>query len=388
MYNTLMLKLKAQDPLGRDSSAILYLPTGKFALQDALHQLHVESEDDIQSMSVSDTKFRWGKTITLEDSSLDEVNYLAQRLEKLEELQFNAYTLLLQKRLPNTEHVLTAGEMINLTANLDSIPVIPCKGKYDLGSMILNDRNLLAASIPQINWDKISDEVIDLLDPDAIADKVIWQSGGPIYKGNYYGLDQYLPQEVYDRVNLPSDYQSDLHIFTIETLTGLDRQYISMPFYDCYEGQVPPWKDSLASIKCRWLDEIYSYPESIEDIEQISEQIAALPEDELLHFKAALSAQGEFPLSTIRDILETYRDYEFDPQCLTPEEYASNLLDRTSFHPIIKNAFHSICADAARPYSQNRGILATWYGTVSKPGIPLYPEESDILHDLESGPSM
>lgn len=388
MFHTLMLKLKAPDPLGRDSSAILFLPTGTFALQDALQQLHVESEDDIQSMCVSDTKYRWGKTITLEDSSLDEVNYLAQRLEKLEELQSNAYMLLLQKRLPNTEHVLTAGEMINLTANLDSIPVIPCKGKYNLGSMILNDCDLLASSIPQINWDKIPEEVLALLDPNAVADKAICQSGGRIYKGDFYCLDQYRPQEVYDRVNLPSDYQPDLHIFTVETLTGHVRQYISMPFYDRYEGQVPPWKDSLACIKCRWLDEIYSYQDSIEEIEQISEQISALPKDELLHFKAALSAQGEFPLSTIREILETYHDYEFDPQCLTPEEYASNLLDHTSFHPMIKNALHSICADAARPYSQNRGILATWYGTVAKPGLPLYPEESDILHSLESGPSM
>ena len=124
-----------------------------------------------------------------EEPTIDELNFLAKRLEEISEdtSEKCAYRALLRKPMD------TINEAINRTYNLQTIPVYPCNDFAEYGEIVLENEMLE-------ELDDVPDEVYDLLDPDKVG-RVMADREGGVFIDGYYGVTSgYEPVLAYDDV--------------------------------------------------------------------------------------------------------------------------------------------------------------------------------------------
>ena len=117
--------------------AYVMLPTNKNTIIDAMDRAKVFGETFVRIESCNDFPELNGFEFS-EEPTLDELNFLAKRLEEIsnDTSEKCAYRALLRKPMD------TINEAINRTYNLQTIPVYPCKNVYQYGEIVLENEML------------------------------------------------------------------------------------------------------------------------------------------------------------------------------------------------------------------------------------------------------
>ena len=162
-----------------------------------------------------------------EEPTLDELNFLAKRIEEIAEdnTQILAYRALLCKPFD------TVNEAINRTFNLETVPVYPCKNFYEYGEIVL-DNELLD------ELREVPDEVYDLLDPEKVGRVMAERENGIFIDGYYIIADSYEPVLVYDE-ELPEQMEDWIFRLEIAGNSSGKTEIITLPASEKTIAEIP-----------------------------------------------------------------------------------------------------------------------------------------------------
>ncbi|MEZ3439636.1 MAG: hypothetical protein K1W18_12230, partial [Oscillospiraceae bacterium] len=136
-----MLEIAIEE-LGTNGGKVAYvtLPANKNAVIDAMDREKIFGETFLRINECDEVPELAGHEFK-EEPTLDELNFLAKRIEEIasDKEDFTsliAYRALLQRGFG------TINEAINSTYNLQTIPVYPCKNVYAYGEIVLENEML------------------------------------------------------------------------------------------------------------------------------------------------------------------------------------------------------------------------------------------------------
>lgn len=154
---------------GGNRTAYAMLPANKNTIIDAMDRAKVFGETHVLIERCDKFPELNGYEFS-EEPTVDELNFLAKRLEEIsgDTSEKYAYRALLHKPMD------TISEAINRTYNLQTIPVYTCKNVYEYGEIVLENEMLE-------ELDDVPDEVYDWLDPDKVGRAMADREGGVFY---------------------------------------------------------------------------------------------------------------------------------------------------------------------------------------------------------------
>ena len=138
------MKVEISSPKGLNGEwlyASLDLPAEEHEIRDAYHRARVMSHEDERYLSVYDCEaFPMLSFVRVETEGIDELNFLAQRLDSLEEHERNVLLAITPRIIKNVGEgdVVSAKDLINLTYGLDKVTVAPyVKSVTELGELAI-----------------------------------------------------------------------------------------------------------------------------------------------------------------------------------------------------------------------------------------------------------
>ena len=377
--------------LGIGSEKVVYvtLPANKKAVIDAMDKAKIFGETFSHIMECKD--FPELEDIEfIEPPTLDELNFLAKRLEEISADKEDitpiiAYRALLRKPMD------TIGEAINRTYDLYTVPVYPCKDLAEYGEIVLDNEFLEELK-------DVPDEVYDLFDPEKVGRVMAERENGVFIDGYYAIADSYEPAIVYDE-ELPEQPENwvfrlevagvperaeDFHKMKTEILTlPADEQYmqdiaeaigerhidecVSMKF----ESAIPQINNDIWS-----MEEIYLLNDIARDFIELSREDAA-------KFKAALESEQPQSLDRIEYIMKYLDNFEFD-NTMDRKAYAEEFHARILPPNLDKNVFSVCCTDKLGEMILNEcNCKYTDYGIISEYGGSLFPTDESPQQDSD-----
>lgn len=367
------------------------LPANKNTIIDAMDKAKIFGETFSHIMECKD--FPELENIEfIEPPTLDELNFLAKRLEEISADKEDitpiiAYRALLRKPMD------TIGEAINRTYDLYTVPVYPCKDLAEYGEIVLDNEFLEELK-------DLPDEVYDLLDPEKVGRAMAEREGGVFIDGYYAIADSYEPALVYDE-ELPE--QPENWVFRLEVAGVPERaedfqkmktEILTLPADEQYMQDIAEALGERHIVECvsmkfesaipqinndTWnMEEIYLLNDIARDYTELSREDAA-------KFKAALESEQPQRLDRIEHIMKYLDNFEFD-HTMDRKAYAEEFHARILPPNLDKNVFSVSCTDEL-----GEMILAecsckyTDYGIISEYGGSLFP--TDKAPQQEQGES-
>lgn len=365
--------------LGNESEKVAFvtLPANKNEVIDEMDREKIFGEFSVRISEcdeipeLSDFQFS-------EEPTLDELNFLAKRLEEIsgDTSEKYAYRALLRKP-PDT-----IGEAINRTYNLQTIPVYPCKNVYAYGEIVLENEMLE-------ELDDVPDEVYDWLDPDKVGRAMMEREGGVFIDGYYAVANSYEPVLVYDE-ELPEpqeDWVFKLEVAAVpekpKDISKVKTEILTLPADEKYMRNIAELLGEKSIDVCNCMNFQSAIPqirddcfESMEDIyllNEIAKKYSELSREDAAKFKAVLQNENWNSLDKAEDILKNLSGYNFDISVtdasdfgreylseMLPPDFDRSLLDGVNAAELAQNVLHI-----------NGGSI-TAYGAVSEYGGQLY----------------
>lgn len=202
MRDKIRIELSSESRLGWEPFyAVLDLPATAQQIRDARQKARITGREDMTYQSVTMVEFEPLPNlehIRLDTTSVEELNYLAQRLDSLSDEQFTIYQALFDQRFGNVDfdELLSVKDLINMTYGLDSVMVASnIHNDEQLGQFVIeNDLHPDVAAIP--------DDSLYLLDKRRIGELQRKNEGGVLIEGFYVVTGDYEIPEVYDGKNM------------------------------------------------------------------------------------------------------------------------------------------------------------------------------------------
>ena len=390
-----MLEIAIEE-LGTDGDKVAYvtLPANRNAVIDAMDSNKIFDETSLLIVECDEVPELTGYEFK-EEPTLDELNFLAKRIEEIseEKTEILAYRALLQKPFD------TIGEAINRTYNLQTIPVYPCKNVYAYGEIVLENEMLEGL-------EDVPDEMYDLLDPDKVGRAMMEREGG-VFIGGYYAVpSSYEPALVYDE-ELPE--RMDDWVFRLE-ITGkpAENQDISekvsevltLPADEEYMRQLAEKVGEKHINECVYIGFESVIPqisdvcfESMEDIyalNDIARRYSELSREDVAKFKAALEHELWRGFEKINAILNDLDCYEFDGTINYVSEFGEKYLSEMLPPDFDRSLLKGACtAEFAEKIIAANECAFTEYGVVSKHGGHLFSvveaPDQEQTSDFEMG---
>lgn len=204
MKEKLRIELASENRLSRDTFyAELYLPATAEQIKDAKQRARFMDDGDMTYQSVSILYFLPLPNlehIRLDSAAVEELNYLAQRLDSLPDEQFTIYQALFEQRFGgvDSDELLSIKDLINMTYGLDSVMIASnIRNDEQLGQFVIeNDLHPDVADIP--------DNSLYLLDKRRIGELQRKNDSGVFMNGFYVVAGDYEVPEVYDGRDIPA----------------------------------------------------------------------------------------------------------------------------------------------------------------------------------------
>ena len=204
MRDKIRIELSSESRLGWEPFyAVLDLPATAQQIRDARQKARITGREDMTYQSISFLGFDPLPNLEhlrLDTTSVEELNYLAQRLDSLSDEQFIIYQALFDQRFGDVDsnELLSVKDLINMTYGLDSVMVASnIHNDEQLGQFIIeNDLHPDVAAIP--------DDSLYLLDKRRIGELQRKNEGGVLIEGFYVVTGDYEIPEVYDGKNIPT----------------------------------------------------------------------------------------------------------------------------------------------------------------------------------------
>ncbi|MGN0670095.1 MAG: antirestriction protein ArdA [Oscillospiraceae bacterium] len=372
--------------IGNDKVAYVTLPANKNAVIDAMDRAKIRGETFLRIASCDEIPELEAYEFE-EEPTLDELNFLAKRIEEIAEdnTQILAYRALLHKPFD------TVNEAINRTFNLETVPVYPCKNFYEYGEIVL-DNELLE------ELREVPDEVYDLLDPEKVGRVMAERENGVFIDGYYIIADSYEPVLVYDDV-LPE--QMDDWIFRLEIAGNSTEkaEILTLPASEKTIAEIPERLGEKSLEDCSCVDFQSAIPQidkrildsaAICSLNLIAKEFSELSRENAAKCKAILQNS---PCSDAREILNIMRNldrYEFD-NCINDfseygEKYLLKMLPK-GFDKEVLSGIGSV--EFTRNLLAANGCKFTDYGVIS--GIdghlfsPIKTSEQEQKSDFTMG---
>ena len=404
MAKQIKLEIAAENPESRSwLYADLQLPAEEHEIRDAFQRARITSPDTYHEFSIYECEaipalpFR-----RLDSPSLDELNYLAKRLDSLNEEE----RLVLQAVSPKIlkvgeDELVSPKDLINMTYGLDEVSIISNVGNaQQLGQFVIeNDLHTDVEAVP--------DDSVYLLDRTRIGQLQQQNDGGVFIDGKYIVTAEYELPEVYDGKNLPMENPTSWFAFKMdvtrppasddlgeveaiaETLTlPVDRaeadelaKRLGMErIEDCvYLG----FESSIPQIDADKFGDMHDF----DQLNNLSEMMLEMSPSDQVKFKAVLSAEEPEKIEQILDIARSLDQYEFAPMVEDEAHFFKSYLLRHLDEKIDPRWLDSLLArNEGTELLERIGGTLTDYGVISSRGGSLYdpvprsePTESEEL---------
>ena len=404
MAKQIKLEIAAENPESRSwLYADLQLPAEEHEIRDAFQRARITSPDTYHEFSIYECEaipalpFR-----RLDSPSLDELNFLAKRLDSLNEEE----RLVLQAVSPKIlkvgeDELVSPKDLINMTYGLDEVSIISNVGNaQQLGQFVIeNDLHTDVEAVP--------DDSVYLLDRTRIGQLQQQNDGGVFIDGKYIVTAEYELPEVYDGKNLPMENPTSWFAFKMdvtrppasddlgeveaiaETLTlPVDRadadelaKRLGMErIEDCvYLG----FESSIPQIDADKFGDMHDF----DQLNNLSEMMLEMSPSDQVKFKAVLSAEEPEKIEQILDIARSLNQYEFAPMVEDEAHFFKSYLLRHLDEKIDPRWLDSLLArNEGTELLERVGGTLTDYGVISSRGGSLYdpvprsePTESEEL---------
>ena len=204
MRDKIRIELSSESRLGWEPFyAVLDLHATAQQIRDAKQRARITGREDMTYQSISFLGFDPLpdlEHIRLDTTSVEELNYLAKRLDSLSDEQFTVYQALFDQRFGDvdSDELLSVKDLINMTYELDSVMVASnIHNDEQLGQFVIeNGLHPDVAAIP--------DDSLYLLDKRRIGELQRKNEGGVLIDGFYVVTGDYEIPEVYDGKNIPA----------------------------------------------------------------------------------------------------------------------------------------------------------------------------------------
>ena len=383
--------------IGNDKVTYVTLPANKNAVIDAMDREKIFGETFLRINECDEVPELAGYEFK-EEPTLDELNFLAKRIEEIasDKEDFTsiiAYRALLQRGFG------TINEAINSTYNLQTIPVYPCRDLREYGEIVLENEMLE-------EFDDIPDEVYEMLDPEKAGRAMMKREGGVFIDGYYAVASSYEPALVYNE-ELPERMEDWVFRFEItgvpaenEDVSEKDSEVLTLPADEEYMQQIAEKVGEKHIDKCVFLDMKSAIPQisdvcfaSMEDIyalNDIARRYSELSRVDAAKFKAVLEHELWRGWDKINAVLNDLDCYEFDGSINYSYEFGTKYLskmlppdfDRTLLDGALNDNFGN------KILRENKCVI-TDYGVVSHYGGHLYEmveaPQQEQTSDFEMG---
>ena len=362
--------------IGNDKVAYVKLPANRNEVIDAMDREKIFGETFLRITECDEVPELEGYEFS-EEPTLDELNFLAKRLEEIseEKTQIIAYQALLKRGFG------TINEAINRTYNLETIPVYPCINAYSYGEIVLENEMLEGLC-------DVPDEIYELLDPDKVGRAMVEKENG-IFIDKYYAIansyepvleyDEQLPERMEDWIfrlevaGVP-ERAEDFHKMKTETLTlPADEQYMQ----DIAEALGERNIDECVSMKFEsMIPHINNGTWNMEEIyllNDIAREYSEMSREDAAKFKAVLRKEQPDDLDGVRNVLNSLDQYEVDISINNYSEYGSKYLSKMLPPDFDRTLLKGACtAEFAQKLMCANNCTFNEYGVVSERGGHLY----------------
>ena len=363
--------------IGNDKVTYVTLPANRNAVIDAMDSNKIFDETSLLIVECDEVPELAGYEFK-EEPTLDELNFLAKRIEEIseEKTEILAYRALLQKPFD------TIGEAINRTYNLQTIPVYPCKNVYAYGEIVLENEMLEGL-------EDVPDELYDLLDPDKVGRAMMEREGG-VFIGGYYAVpSSYEPALVYDK-EFPERMEDWLFRLEItgkpaenEDISEKVSEVLTLPADEEYMRQLAEKVGEKHINECVYIgfesvipqisDVCFESMENIYELNDIARRYSELSREDAAKFKAVLEHELWRGFEKINAILNDLDCYEFDVTINYVSEFGAKYLAKMLPPDFDRSLLKGACtAEFAQKILSANECAFTEYGVISKCGGHLY----------------
>lgn len=366
--------------IGNDRTAYVMLPTNKNTVIDAMDTAKVFGETFVRIERCDKFPELNGYEFS-EEPTIDELNFLAKRLEEISSDKEDitpiiAYRALLHRGFD------TINEAINRTYNLQTIPVYPCKNVYEYGEIVLENEMLE-------ELDDVPDEVYELLDPDKVGRTMMEREGGVFIDGYYAVANSYEPVLIYDE-ELPEpqeDWIFRLEVAGVpnkpEDFSRMKTETLTLPANEEYMQDIAEYLGERSIDVCNFMNFESAIPqirddcfESMEDIyllNEIAKKYSELSREDVAKFKAVLQNETWKSLDETENILKNLGGYNFDISVTDASDFGRKYLSALMPPDFDRSLLEGVnAAELAQNVLRVNGGSITAYGAVSEYGGQLY----------------
>ena len=386
------MKVEISSPKGLNGEwlyASLDLPAEEHEIRDAYHRARVMSHEDERYLSVYDCDaFPMLSFVRVETEGIDELNFLAQRLDSLEEHERNVLLAITPRIIKNVGEgdVVSAKDLINMTYGLDKVTVAPyVKSVTELGELIIQSE--------MYPWmESVPDEALPYLDREKIGNELYKKDNGAFIKGMYIATGEYEFQEVYDGQNIPNFGVSTAYAFRLELakpptgdedISEQPTEWLGLPV-DREGADAAAERLGVGKIEdCVYLGFESSVPQiegdhfgnmqDFDKLNSLADMMLQMSPSDQVKFKAVLSAEEPSKIEEILDVARNLDRYELATQVDDATQFFKSYLMRHMDNAVDPKWLDTLLLrNEGHELAERLGATFTDYGVVSARDRGLY----------------
>ena len=391
MKKTMTIEMAAGGYIGEEKYfATLELPAKPHEIQDACHKLRItQNRDTNLRMEVCSCEILPELTdVRLDSPSMEEMNFLAQRLAQLSDSEAIALRGVWQRldKAGYLEEPVRAMDLINMTYGLENVMVASCvSNDRDLGEFVLeNDLDEDIANLP--------DEMVEMLDQEAVGQRHRESEGGVFIGYHYVVAGEYQLHQIYDGVRLPAQEQEKPFVFRLQvaespvndsTETMGTAEWISLPIDRDQADRIAQKHNEGCIEDCTFYGfesiipqitaEHYGDMLSFVRLNRLAQEIAQMKPSEQVKLKAVLEHEKPGTMEAVQEVVDHLREYQLDNRIGDADSYFKEYLLRhldARFDARWLDGL-AVCTEGTN-LMQRLGAAETDYGIVSARGGQLY----------------
>ncbi len=367
--------------------ADLELPAMEYEIRDALQRARDFGQmDGYQEVSVLNCDLLPALVgVRLDSPTLDELNFFAKRLDRLneeEQLVLRAVTRRILPANPEGE-IIGIKDLINCTYGLDQVMIASNVGSDEqLGQFVIdNDLHEDVASVPN--------NALYLLDRKQIGRLQRENEGGVFLDGFYVVAGDYEMPEIYDGKTLPYEKTENDWVFSLRLSKDAiddpydEQEWVDLPLSDKQIEEIKRINDGkdFSDMYCHAFlstipqiqSPIFSDMQEFYSLNTLARRMAEMFPDEQIKFKAALTAEQPHKITDAVDIAMHLDDYELsyysDSAASFYKDYLRHFMD-SRFDGAWLDTL--LTQNEGERLLQRLGAAETPYGVISARGHSLY----------------